>query len=75
MSGPGPEEPRASRSVLGAVRAHPVVTAVMVLCTLTGALLGPELLTEEWSLARSVLAGTLAGARTGLLLPATKMLG
>lgn len=75
MSGPDPEEPRGSRSITDALRAHPVVTTVMVVCTLAGAVLGPELLTPDWSLARRVVAGTLAGAGTGLLLTATKMLG
>lgn len=75
MAEPPPEEPQGSRSVTDSIRAHPVVTTVMVLCTLAGAVLGPELLTEEWSLLRRVVAGTLAGAGTGLLLTATKMLG
>lgn len=69
------EEPRASRGVAEAVRAHPVVTAVMAVCILGGALLGPELLTAEWSLLRRVLGGALAGGGVGLLLTATKMLG
>ena len=37
---------------LGVVRRHPVITSVLVGCTLVGALLGPLLLTSDWSLLR-----------------------
>ena len=73
---PPPSEAEAARSaVLAALRRHPVVTGVIVACSLAGAVLGPELLTQDWSLARRVAAGAVAGAGTGLLLTATKMLG
>ena len=54
-------------------RRHPVITSVMVGCTLIGAALGLALLTDEWSAARRLLAGAVAGAGTGLLITATKM--
>lgn len=55
-------------------RRHPVITGVMVSCTLIGAALGLVLLTAEWSAARRLVAGAVAGAGTGLLITATKML-
>jgi len=59
--------------VWGLLRAHPVVAATLVGCTLLGAALGPWLLTDEWSLARQLAAGAVAGAGTGFLLTATKL--
>jgi hypothetical protein len=59
---------------LGAfVRRHPVISATLVATTALGALLGAVYLTGEWSLARRIAAGAVAGAGTGLLLTATKM--
>ena len=54
-------------------RRHPVITSVMLGCTLIRAALGFVLLTGEWSAARRLLAGAVAGAGTGLLITATKM--
>jgi len=59
---------------LGAlVRRHPVISATLVATTALGAVLGAWLLTGEWSLARRIAAGAVAGAGTGLLLTATKL--
>jgi len=59
---------------LGAlVRRHPVISATLVATTALGAVLGAFLLTGEWSLARRIAAGAVAGAGTGFLLTATKM--
>ena len=55
------------------VRDHPVVSATLATTTVLGALCGALLLTDEWSLARRIAAGALAGAGTGFLLTATKM--
>jgi hypothetical protein len=55
------------------LRRHPVIVATIVACTLLGAGLGPWLLAEEWSLARRLAAGAVAGAGTGFLLVATKL--
>lgn len=59
----------------GVVARHPVITATMVLCTLAGAAAGVVWLSGDWSLARRLAAGAVAGAGTGLLLTATKMIG
>lgn len=55
------------------VRQHPVITSVLLGCTLVGAALGAWLLTQDWSLARRLAAGAVSGAGVGLLLTATKM--
>jgi hypothetical protein len=55
------------------VRRHPVIAGVMLVCTVLGALLGYALLTPDWTLARRLVAGAVAGAGTGLLITATKM--
>jgi hypothetical protein len=52
---------------------HPVLTSVFAGCTLAGALLGPTLLSDEWSLLRRIAAGAVAGFGTGLLITATKL--
>ena len=61
---------RALRSFLGR---HPVVSTTLLATTLLGAVAGAVFLTGDWSLARRILAGAVAGAGTGLLLTATKM--
>jgi hypothetical protein len=61
--------------VSSAFRRHPVITATLVGCTIAGAVLGYYLLTGDWSPARRIFAGALAGAGTGLLMTATKMIG
>ncbi len=66
--------PAVTRRVLASfVRGHPVVSATLAATTLLGALAGAVLLTDEWSLARRIAAGAVAGAGTGFLLTATKM--
>jgi hypothetical protein len=47
----------------------------MLVCTVAGAVLGALYLTEDWSLARRLAAGTIAGAGVGFLMTATKMVG
>ena len=54
------------------VRRHPIST-VLVTTTALGAVLGAWLLTGEWSLARRIAAGAVAGAGVGFLFTATKM--
>jgi uncharacterized membrane protein len=57
------------------VKAHPVITGLMVGCTLVGAALGYAYLSGEWSLARRIAAGAVGGAGVGLTITATKMIG
>jgi len=56
------------------LRRHPVICATLLVTTALGAVLGAILLTAEWSLARRIAAGAIAGAGTGFLVTATKML-
>ena len=75
---PGGDEPRrgpTSPPWWASVRRHPVVSGVMLGCILAGTVSGPLYLPEEWSLIRQLAAGAVAGAGTGLLVTATKMLG
>ena len=58
-----------------ALRRHPAITATLVGCTIAGAVLGFYLLTGDWSPARRIFSGALAGAGVGLLMTATKMIG
>ena len=52
-----------------------MITATLLGCTLAGAVLGCYLLTDDWSIARRLAAGAIAGAGTGLLMTGTKMIG
>jgi hypothetical protein len=54
-------------------RAHPVISGILVTCTVAGTIAAPFLLSEEWSLLRKLLAGALAGGGTGFLITATKL--
>ena len=55
------------------VRRHPYITGTLLACTVLGAVLGLMLLTGEWSVLRRLLAGSVAGASTALLITATKL--
>ena len=64
-----------SRSaILEYARRHPVIAATLLGCTVVGAALGFAFLADEWSVARRIAAGAVAGGGVGLLLTATKML-
>jgi len=60
---------------LDSVRRHPVITGLMLACTLAGAIAGALYLPEEWAMARRLAAGAVAGAGVALLCTAPKMLG
>ena len=74
-------EEGSTRSTTGSVarrgwesaRRHPYITGTFVACTALGAALGLVLLTQEWSALRRLLAGSVAGASTALLMTATKL--
>jgi len=70
-------DPRATppRSLAELVRAHPFIAAIMLICTLGGALAGPAVFDEAWSLARQIAAGAFLGAWVGITLTVTKMIG
>jgi len=60
---------------LSSMRAHPVITSVMVSCTVLGAIGGVMLLTGDWSLTRRLAAGTVAGGGVGILVCGIKVIG
>ena len=64
-----------AQRLAGLFRRHPVMTSTVLACALLGAVLGGGWLPEEWSLARRVVAGALAGAGTGMLMTGTKWIG
>lgn len=57
------------------LRAHPVITGVMLGCTLIGVGMGYQLLSPEWSLWRRLLGGAVSGAGVGLTITASRMIG
>ena len=57
------------------LRAHPVITGVLLGCTLMGAGLGYELLSTEWPLWRRLLGGGVGGAGVGIFITAARMIG
>jgi len=60
---------------LGALARHPIISVVVVICTLAGGCAGVEFLDAEWTMLRRALAGGVFGAWIGMLLTATKMVG
>jgi hypothetical protein len=54
---------------------HPVITALLIGCALAGAAAGALLLPDDWSLARRIAAGAVAGAGSALLVTATRLIG
>ena len=59
----------------GIVREHPIITAILVACTLVGAVVGDIYRYDEWSGARRVAAGAVAGAGVAFTVTATRMIG
>ena len=75
-----PVEPERERgdglAALGqSIRAHPVITSVLLGCALGGAVLAVLLLSPDWSLARRLAGGLVGGAGVGLLITATRIIG
>jgi hypothetical protein len=52
-----------------------LLALVMVACTVAGAVAGITLLAEDWTLARRLAAGAVAGAGCGLIVVTTRMVG
>jgi len=56
------------------IRRHPLIASVLLTGVLAGAVLGFLFLDPDWSVARRVAAGAVAGGGIGFLMTATKML-
>jgi hypothetical protein len=61
--------------MLSTIKAHPWITACMVICAVAGVVLAFPFAPEDWGAARTVAAGLFAGFGTGLTIVATRMLG
>ena len=59
----------------GFVASHPVIAALIAACALAGAAAGAVYLPDDWSLARRIAAGAVAGAGSALLVTATRLIG
>ena len=57
------------------LRAHPIITGVLLGCTLAGVGLGYGLLSAEWPLWRRLLGGGVGGAGVGIIITAARMIG
>jgi len=57
------------------IKAHPIITATCVGCTVLGALLGLQLGPEAWDVPRRLAAGALGGILVAFTIVATRMLG
>ena len=68
-------EEQDSRGPIGSIRAHPIISGILVGCVLVGVGLGLVLLPAEWALARRLAAGAVAGVGVGLTILATRMIG
>jgi len=61
--------------MLETMKAHPVITALCVICAIGGAVMGPFFTPEGWSLTRQIAAGTVAGMGCALIVAATRITG
>lgn len=57
------------------MKAHPIITTVMAVCTVTGLVLALVLAPPEWGVLRRIVAGVCAGAFSGICICAPRMLG
>ena len=74
MSDP-PEDRFGATLIWRSARRHPIITGTLVTCVSAGAILGAVFLAEDWSLARRIAAGGVAGAGCGILLTAYRIIG
>jgi hypothetical protein len=70
-----PESRKPSGAAVRVVTEHPVLTGIFAICVIGGAIVGAVLLTEDWSMARRLAAGAVAGAGVALLTTAPKIIG
>lgn len=75
MESESADRTRIAARAVSTMQTHPVITSVMVSCIVLGAIGGMMLLTGDWSLARRLAAGMVAGGGVGILVCGTKMIG
>ena len=69
-------EPSSRPAWLSAIARHPVISAILIVCTLAGAFVGYAfLVSAAGSPLEAIIGGAVAGAGVGLLITATKLLG
>jgi hypothetical protein len=61
--------------LIGLLRTYPIITGVIVGCTLVGIVLGLYFLPVEWTLARRIAGGALGGAGCALIVTAPRIIG
>jgi hypothetical protein len=69
------DESSRPEGLIATLSAHPVITGVIVGCTLLGIALGWVWLPEDWALARKIAGGAVAGAGCGLIVTAPRIVG
>jgi hypothetical protein len=72
---PPPTGKSQPRGLAGVVRAYPIITATIVVCTGVGVVAGLLCLPEAWPLWRKLAGGALGGAGCGLIVTAPRILG
>ncbi len=60
---------------MGVLRSYPIITSVIVGCTLLGMVLGLIYVPEGWTIARKIAGGALSGAGCGLIITAPRIIG
>jgi RsiW-degrading membrane proteinase PrsW (M82 family) len=69
-------EPSNRPSWISAITRHPVISAILVVCTLTGAVVGYAfLVSAAGSPLQAIVGSAVGGAGVGLLITATRLLG
>jgi hypothetical protein len=61
--------------VLGLLRAHPVLTTLVVVCIVVGVALAFRLGPTDWPTWRKVAAGVIGGSFVGYIITLTRMMG
>jgi hypothetical protein len=67
-------KPGLLRTLGRVVRGHPWLTAVLIGCSVLGAVIGALNLSADWSITRRAVGGAVAGAGVALIVTAARML-
>ena len=63
------------KGLLATLAAHPLMTVIIVTCTVLGLVIAPLALPSEWSIMRRLSAGLVTGLGVGFLITATRLQG